>query len=108
MARNWVNYWVDLKLPDEVWELIRSEYERQVKKWGIQNHAPSEWLMFLTEEVGELSEAIGNFWFRDGGYEEMEAEAVQVATLAIKMAYMCRCAREDAEAEFIPAEVDDE
>ena len=97
--RDWRDNLADLSLPSEAWGLIEAEDERQKAKWGIQCHSPAEWLMFLTEEVGELAEAIADFWFRDGDYESMQAEAVQVATLAIKIAWMVKCSREDAEEE---------
>ena len=31
-----------------------NESNRQIKKWGIQSHTLPEWLMYTTEELGEL------------------------------------------------------
>jgi len=69
---------------------IKEENSRQIKKWGIQDHEPAEWLMFLTEEVGELSEAISEWQFRNGHERNVFNEAIQTATLAIKIAEMFR------------------
>jgi NTP pyrophosphatase (non-canonical NTP hydrolase) len=61
---------------------------RQVEKWGRQRRRGFEWLGFLTEEVGELSQAISENEFRQGPRENIRKEAIQVATLALKIAEM--------------------
>ena len=66
-------------------------YERlqQDKRWGEQNHDPSVWLAILTEEVGELAQAMLNDKFpgpdHGGGYRSvrMRSEAQQVAAVAV-------------------------
>ena len=35
-----------------------SEIERQDLKWGIQDHPFGDWSLILSEEIGELSQAI--------------------------------------------------
>jgi len=67
---------------------IRDESDSQIAKWGIQTHSIFEWLTFTTEELGELSEAISEYVYRGGNPEEIEKEAIQVATLAMKIASM--------------------
>lgn len=37
---------------------VLKEQLRQIKKWGIQNHAPAVYLTILVEEVGEVAKAI--------------------------------------------------
>ncbi len=64
---------------------IQDEHWQQVRKWGIQKRTLFEWMTFLTEEVGELAEAISEQQYRTGTYEEIEKEAVQVAALACKI-----------------------
>lgn len=64
------------------------EHQKQIIKWGIQDHDISWWLVFLTEEVGELSKAICEHHFRVGSKEDIYKEAIQVATLALKIAEM--------------------
>lgn len=67
---------------------IMREHCRQIEKWGYQTHNVFEWLAFTTEELGELSKAISEYVYRDGNKEDIVKEAIQVATLAIKIARM--------------------
>ena len=69
-------------------ELVGAENMRQVKKWGIQTLTPFEWLTFTTEELGELAEAISKQQYRNGTVNAVIQEAIQVATLALKIADM--------------------
>ena len=69
-------------------EQIYLEHLRQMKKWGVQSHTPSEWLMFITEELGELSQAISEYEYRHGSIEKVIREAIQTATLSLKVAEM--------------------
>ena len=69
---------------------IQAEGWSQDRKWGKQNHDPSVWLAILTEEVGELAQAILADRFDSGRDEKlhdshhvsMEIEAIQVAAVA--------------------------
>ena len=74
--------------------LIEKEYERQLEKWGIQRVRLFEWLTYLVEEVGELADAIIKYTYRDGTPEEIMEEAVQAATLALKIAKMAEGVKE--------------
>ncbi len=69
-------------------ESLERENRSQFKKWGIQEHTLAEWMLFLTEEIGELAQAIGELEFREGTYKEVYDEAVQSAMLSIKIAEM--------------------
>lgn len=62
--------------------LIYAERVRQNKKWGEQNHDDYRWLAILTEEVGELAQAIleGEFGGTHAG--TAKAELVHVAAVA--------------------------
>jgi len=69
---------------------VVQERKRQEAKWGEQNHDPVYWLGILGEEFGELCQAVNETVFdngpeerKKGGYENMRAEAVQVAAVAI-------------------------
>lgn len=62
----------------------------QIDKWGLQEHSPFEWLTYTTEELGELAQAISEYEYRDGSKVEIVKEAIQVATLALKIAAMYR------------------
>ena len=64
------------------------ENVKQLEKWGVQDHLLSEWLMFAAEELGETADAIGEWQFRGGIPEEVIKEAIQTATLMLKIAEM--------------------
>lgn len=72
----------------KVMPLVWRENVAQLEKWGIQDHDPVWWLAFATEELGELSEAISEFSFRGGTPEPVVKEAIQTATLCLKIAEM--------------------
>jgi NTP pyrophosphatase (non-canonical NTP hydrolase) len=79
----------DLELKHKrLFKMVEEENIRQIKKWGIQNHKAFEWLAFTIEELGELSEAIADFKFRGGLPSQVVNEAIQVATLSLKIAEM--------------------
>ena len=71
---------------------VIQERKRQDAKWGEQNHDPTVWLGILGEEFGELCQAVNETWFdngpeerKKGGYENMRAEAIQVAAVAVSL-----------------------
>jgi len=70
--------------------MIEKEDESQLAKWDYQTHSAWEWLAFITEELGELSKAVSEYRFREGHKQDIVAEAVQLATLAIKFAVMAK------------------
>lgn len=47
-----------------------------------------KWLTYTTEELGELAEAISEHIYRDGNREHIIKEAIQTATLCLKIAEM--------------------
>lgn len=66
------------------------EREQQVVLWGMQSFEdPSRWLGILTEEVGEVAEAINETVLENatkkhkGGLENIKKELIQVAAVAI-------------------------
>ena len=67
---------------------VHDEDIRQIEKWGNKNHLLVEWMSFLTEEVGELAQAINENVYRKGSLENIKKEAIQVATLSLKIAHM--------------------
>lgn len=90
MASEPLEEWTDLQL-DHVGELfarVAEENEKQLRKWGIQKRTPFEWLAYLGEEVGEVDKAVSEYMYRNGTREEIVKEAIQVATLALKIAEM--------------------
>ena len=71
-----------------VWDRLLKENESQISKWGIQECTAFEWLSYTTEELGSLAKAISEHLYRNGSKDKVIAEAVQVATLALKIAEM--------------------
>jgi len=100
-------YYTDRGLRDDSWILkkIWDENTSQIIKWGIQSKSAWEWLTFTTEELGELAKAIADYEYGHGPREEVVKEAIQVATLALKIAEMFErnivANRADADEEYI-------
>lgn len=62
---------------------VTEESKRQLTKWGIQTHTLDRWNTIISEEYGELSTAILEYDLR-----AIYDEAIQVATLSLKIAEM--------------------
>ncbi len=73
---------------DEIIELVKEENYNQIRKWGIQNHSIFEWLTYTTEEIGELAQALSEYHYRNGTLDSVIKEAIQTATLSLKIAEM--------------------
>lgn len=78
----------ELELLNFMIQHIKEEHKKQIKKWGIQTHSIFEWNNYLTEELGELSEALADYEYERGGAINAYMEAIQVATLSLKIAEM--------------------
>ena len=74
--------------------LIEMENLCQLEKWGVQDHLPSEWLMFAAEELGECAKAIGEWNYRGASPKDVVKEAIQTATLMLKIAEMFKALEE--------------
>jgi NTP pyrophosphatase (non-canonical NTP hydrolase) len=63
------------------------EQHRQLEKWGLQNHHPHVYMSILTEEVGEVAQAI----LKTEGegqtktWDDVIEELVQVQAVAMSM-----------------------
>jgi NTP pyrophosphatase (non-canonical NTP hydrolase) len=62
---------------------VQRERERQDTKWGVQSHHPLEWLSVLSEEVGEVAEAVNEAHWHDADWEHYREELIQVAAVAV-------------------------
>lgn len=80
----------DLGLSEEALGMVVAEDERQLEIWGRQTHKTYKWLAILSEEFGELSNAILR-----GSLKDIIREATHVATVALKIAWMARRKLED-------------
>lgn len=68
------------------------ERRAQDRRWGVQDYSPEWWLAILTEEVGELAQAVLETHFHNGpayahlrGLPRIREEAVQCAAVAMAM-----------------------
>jgi NTP pyrophosphatase (non-canonical NTP hydrolase) len=77
-------------------EAVTNERARQDVRWGEQNHDDVWWLAILTEEVGELAQAILHDRFGGAAQGQVQAELVQVAAVAV--AWLECLARREGEA----------
>ena len=68
----------------QVFDIIGVEREFQNKKWGEQNHDDYKWLAILTEEVGELAEAILHDEFDGHAKGHAYTELLHVAAVAVQ------------------------
>lgn len=70
--------WCELeKAFNEVTEMVRDERQRQLAKWGEQNHDDLPWLAILTEEFGEVGKAI----VEGADQDKIKEELVQVGAV---------------------------
>ena len=73
--------------------LINEEHAAQTRKWDVQTHTVAEWALILAEEEGELAREMLGLQFGGShftGYANLRHEAVQVATVALRIAEMAR------------------
>lgn len=72
---------------------VLAEMDRQDKRWGAErDHSPVAWQTILSEEVGELAQAILHDAFGGSQAGTARAEAVQVAAVALQIIeYYDRC-----------------
>lgn len=63
---------------------VDNEMDRQNMLWGVQDHAPLEWLSILTEEVGEVAKELNTESVEpyENWAKRYHAELVQVAAVA--------------------------
>jgi len=80
----------DTGLKNDDFDMIAAEDIAQREKWGEQEHDACTWLAIIAEEFGEMSKAVLEYQFGDGKLSRIEEEAIQVATLALKIAAMIR------------------
>lgn len=68
-------------------DVIEERY-RQNAKWGHQRHSHGDWLMILTEEVGEVAEAMqkSKGWGKETDADNLYEELIHVAAVASAIA----------------------
>lgn len=81
------------RLREQVFKDINNEMDRQITKFGLQNHPPEWYLTILMEEVGEAAKAALENHFGFDGIAGEKAdnyleELVQIAAVAVS-AILC-------------------
>ena len=71
-----------------LFDSVIAEHKNQIKKWDIQTHSLFEWMIYTSGELGSLAKAISEYEYRNGDWEKIYNEAIQVATLSLKIAEM--------------------
>lgn len=84
------NLFEDRKLEkmSDLYSLILTENARQISKWGVQKHTIHKWMTIVSEEHGELAKAIQDFERDVSTADDIVKEAIQTATLCLKIAEM--------------------
>lgn len=64
---------------------LMTERRRQDLKWGEQNHGLPVWMLILTEEIGEASQAV--LKIREGtmGIEDFRTEIIQCGAVCVQI-----------------------
>lgn len=75
----------DNGLTEEALDMVAAEDIAQREKWGVQRHSVYKWCSIAHEEAGEVNKAA-----LEGDLDALEKEAVQAATVYLKIAYMAR------------------
>lgn len=78
-----------MKSRELVVRMVLAERERQDKKWGYpQKNTPFEWISILTEEVGELAQALNDSLLGPKPCRRMDSvirETIHVAAVALSI-----------------------
>jgi NTP pyrophosphatase (non-canonical NTP hydrolase) len=87
---------IDIAIADRVIADVKDELVRQRSLYGVQRHSNHGWLPILTEEVGEVSQAmqIDSVAHKESDANNVDNELIQVAAVAISWVASNRSLRE--------------
>lgn len=68
---------------DRVLKDVRAEREKQIKKWGTQDHGPHQWIAILAEETGEVAKEVAEARIGNWDPAKYREELIQVAAVAV-------------------------
>ncbi|WP_079479701.1 MazG-like family protein [Halobacillus salinus] len=85
-----------LQIHEAVMEDIKKERFRQDDKWGVQRHSYPFWLTILTEEVGEVAQAMqqGSAAYKETDADDLYTELIHVSAVAAAIAEQVQEERE--------------
>jgi hypothetical protein len=66
-------------------EAVAHEREKQLKKWGTQDHDPKMWLAILGEEYGEVCKEVAETHVKDFDRDAYRKECLHTAAVALAM-----------------------
>jgi len=69
---------------DETIPVVIMARKEQDRQWGEQNHDDYKWLAILTEEIGEVSQAVLHDDFGGRAAGKVKEELIQVAAVAVQ------------------------
>lgn len=64
---------------------VTAERRRQTQKWGVQSLTWPEWILVLTEEVGEAAQAVNDCHWHGAGIDHLREELLHVAAVAVQI-----------------------
>jgi hypothetical protein len=70
---------------DRVLPLVRRQREKQIEKWGVQEHDPAMWYAILGEEFGEVGKEIAEGRIKDFDVAKYRKECLHTAAVALAM-----------------------
>ncbi len=79
---------------------IRDERNRQLAKWGVQRHAPAEWISVATEKLGEAAERGNKAAVEPIGDEDPRLQLGEMLRELVQVAAVCVAAFEDLSERF--------
>jgi NTP pyrophosphatase (non-canonical NTP hydrolase) len=76
----------------DTWTDVLRERKRQNEIWGLQRHDYGKWLAILTEEVGEVAQAMQKEWGwgKPTDQDDLYTELMHVAAVACAIAEQLR------------------
>lgn len=74
---------MNLELTSQLLTDVLNERQRQLAKWGEQNHGVADWILILSEEFGEAAKEANEVRFRNADPAEYRKELIETAAVCI-------------------------
>lgn len=63
---------------------VLNESDRAEQKFGVQNHAPADWMLIVGEEYGEAQKEVNDYRYTGDLDPNYRYELVQTAAMALQ------------------------
>jgi NTP pyrophosphatase (non-canonical NTP hydrolase) len=70
---------------DRVLKAVKRQREKQIEKWGTQDHSPEMWYAILGEEFGEVGKEIAEGRIKPFDKAAYRKECLHTAAVALAM-----------------------